>query len=78
MEAGLVLGGTSPDKRLVEMVELRDHPFFVGCQFHPKFKSRPAAPHPLFARFVRTALERQLSRSKAEARKQAESQPAIH
>jgi CTP synthase len=76
--AGLVLSGTSPDKCLVEMVELSDHPFFIGCQFHPEFKSRPAAPHPLFARFVRAALERQAGRSKAEARKQAESQPAIH
>jgi CTP synthase len=78
VEAGLVLSGTSPDKRLVEMVELRDHPFFVGCQFHPEFKSRPAAPHALFARFVRTALERQVARSKTEIRKQAESQPAVH
>ena len=39
------------------MVELRDHPYFVGCQFHPEFKSRPTAPHPLFARFVHAALE---------------------
>jgi CTP synthase len=78
VEAGLILSGTSPDKRLVEMVELRDHPFFVGCQFHPEFKSRPAAPHPLFARFVRAAVERQAGRPKAELRKQAESQPAIH
>jgi CTP synthase len=76
--AGLVLSGTSPDKRLVEMVELRDHPFFVGCQFHPEFKSRPASPHPLFARFVRAALERQTSRAKPEPRKQHESQPAIN
>ena len=59
--------GTSPDKRLVEMVELRDHPYFVGCQFHPEFKSRPHAPHPLFARFVRAALERQRERTKATA-----------
>jgi CTP synthase len=70
---GLILSGTSPDKRLVEMVELRDHPFFVGCQFHPEFKSRPAAPHPLFAGFVRAALERQIARAKAEGRKQPES-----
>jgi CTP synthase len=76
--AGLVLSGTSPDKRLVEMVELRDHPFFVGCQFHPEFKSRPAAPHPLFARFVRAALERQAGRARAEGRKQTESQSAIN
>ena len=78
VDAGLVLSGLSPDKRLVEMVELRDHPFFIGCQFHPEFKSRPAAPHPLFARFVRAALERQASRVKLEPRKQHESQPAIH
>jgi CTP synthase len=77
-EAGLVLSGTSPDKRLVEMVELREHPFFVGCQFHPEFKSRPLAPHPLFARFVRAALERQLARGKTEVRKQAESHPVIN
>jgi CTP synthase len=76
--AGLILSGTSPDKRLVEMVELRDHPFFLGCQFHPEFKSRPVAPHPLFARFVRAALERQASRSRAEGRKQSESQTAIN
>jgi CTP synthase len=78
VHAGLVLSGTSPDKRLVEMIELRDHPFFVGCQFHPEFKSRPASPHPLFARFVRAALERQTSRAKPEVRKQAESRPAIN
>ena len=78
VEAGLVLSGTSPDKRLVEMVELKDHPFFVGCQFHPEFKSRPVAPHPLFARFVRAALERAATRTKTEARKQSESHPAIN
>jgi CTP synthase len=77
-EAGLVLSGTSPDKRLVEMVELRDHPFFVGCQFHPEFKSRPAAPHPLFARFVRAALERTATRAKNDARKQSESHPGVN
>jgi CTP synthase len=76
--AGLILSGASPDKRLVEMVELRDHPFFVGCQFHPEFKSRPAAPHPLFARFVRAALERQTARARAEGRKQPESQSTIN
>ena len=76
--AGLVLSGTSPDKRLVEMIELRDHPFFVGCQFHPEFKSRPVAPHPLFARFVRAALDRQTLRIKPDTRKQAEGLPAIN
>jgi CTP synthase len=56
--AGLVLSGLSPDKHLVEMIELDDHPYFVGCQFHPEFKSRPLKAHPLFARFVRAAIER--------------------
>ncbi len=65
---GLVLSGTSPDARLVEMVELRDHPYFVGCQFHPEFKSRPQNAHPLFARFVRAALERQRERGRAAER----------
>jgi CTP synthase len=57
-EAGLVCSGTSPDDRLVEFVELPDHPFFVGTQAHPEFKSRPNRPHPLFAAFVRAARER--------------------
>jgi CTP synthase len=56
---GMVLSGLSPDGRLVEMVELPNHPYFVGCQFHPEFKSRPSAPHPLFARFIGAALARQ-------------------
>ena len=55
--AGLCLAGTSPDGRLVEMVELPDHPWFVAGQFHPEFKSRPDRPHPLFCGFVRAALE---------------------
>jgi len=54
---GMVISGTSPDGRLVEMVELPQHPYFVGCQFHPEFKSRPHQPHPLFARFVKAAAE---------------------
>ncbi len=56
-QAGMVISGMSPDGRLVEMIELPKHPYFVGCQFHPEFKSRPGAPHPLFARFVKAALE---------------------
>ena len=56
--AGLVVSGVSPDGRLVEVVELRDHPWFLGCQFHPEFKSSPFAPHPLFQSFVGAALER--------------------
>jgi CTP synthase len=77
-KAGLVLSGMSPDRRLVEMVELREHPFFVGCQFHPEFKSRPLAPHALFARFVRAALERQASRGKTDVRKQTGTQSTVN
>ncbi len=54
--AGLVISGTSPDGELVEMVELKSHPWFLGCQFHPEFKSRPMTPHPLFREFIRAAL----------------------
>ncbi|MEZ4228365.1 MAG: CTP synthase [Polyangiaceae bacterium] len=55
---GLVLSGLSPDGRLVELVELPNHPYFVGCQFHPEFKSRPMSPHPLFSKFVTAAIAR--------------------
>jgi len=55
---GMVLSGLSPDGRLVEMIEIPQHPYFVACQFHPEFKSRPSAPHPLFSRFVKAALAR--------------------
>ena len=54
--AGMILSGQSPDGRLVEIVELRDHPWFVASQFHPEFKSRPERPHPLFDGFVATAV----------------------
>ena len=53
----MVLAGLSPDGRLVEIVELSQHPWFVGAQFHPEFKSRPDRPHPLFYGFVKAALE---------------------
>ncbi len=53
--AGLVLSGTSPDGRLVEMVEIEDHPWFVACQFHPEFRSTPFHPHPLFVDFIGAA-----------------------
>jgi len=53
--AGLVLAGTSPDGRLVEVVEVAEHPWFVGCQYHPEFRSRPFAPHPLFRDFIAAA-----------------------
>jgi CTP synthase len=56
--AGLVISGTSPDERLVEVIELEEHPFFLASQFHPEFKSRPERPAPLFREFVAAALER--------------------
>ncbi len=55
---GMVLSGASPRGDLVEIVELDDHPWFLGCQFHPEFKSRPMSPHPLFREFIKAALER--------------------
>ncbi len=55
-EAGLVVSGHNPELNLVEMIELPGHPYFVGCQFHPEFKSKPFAPHPLFSGFIRAAL----------------------
>ena len=57
-QAGLRLSGLSPDQTLVEIVELPGHPWFLGCQFHPEFKSRPLVPHPLFREFIRAAFER--------------------
>ena len=63
--AGLRVSGTSPDGRLVEIVELPSHPYFVACQFHPEFKSRPTAPHPLFNGLVSAALKARQARSRA-------------
>ena len=55
--AGLIFSGHNPELNLVEMIELENHPHFIGCQFHPEFKSKPFAPHPLFSGFVRAAAE---------------------
>jgi CTP synthase len=60
---GMVLSGLSPDGKLVEIIELQNHPWFVGCQFHPEFKSTPISPSPLFRDFVRVALEYKTSLS---------------
>jgi CTP synthase len=62
---GLVISGVSPDKNFVEIVELTDHPWFLGCQFHPEFKSKPLAAHPLFASFINASFEHRMTRSKA-------------
>ncbi len=56
-EAGLIISGTSPDHELVEIIELKDHPWYLGCQFHPEFKSKPQNPHPLFREFIKASLK---------------------
>ncbi len=56
-ESGMVFSGVSPYRNLVEIIEFKDHPWFLGCQFHPEFKSRPMNPHPLFREFIRASLE---------------------
>ena len=58
-KAGFLCSGTSPDGELVELIELQDHPFFIGCQFHPEFQSKPNSPHPLFRSFIAAVLQRQ-------------------
>ncbi len=63
-EAGLVFSGTSPDQSLVEIVERADHPWVLGCQFHPEFKSGPTHPHPLFSSFISAAMDQRLRTSK--------------
>ena len=60
-EAGLCLAGTNPERDLVEIVEIPDHPWFVGVQFHPEFQSKPRQAHPLFAAFIRASLDRRES-----------------
>jgi CTP synthase len=56
-KAGLVISGISPNNKLVEVVEIAEHPWFVGVQYHPEFKSRPNRPHPLFRDFIKATLE---------------------
>jgi CTP synthase len=63
VENGLVLSGLSPDKELVEMIELKDHPWFVACQFHPELKSRATNAHPLFREFVKAAVEHSIEKN---------------
>jgi CTP synthase len=74
--AGLRITGRTPDENYVEIVEDPEHPWFLGCQFHPEFKSKPLEPHPLFAAFIGASLEHKLLRSRpAAATSSAESQP---
>jgi CTP synthase len=67
VDHGLVVSGTFQEGRLVEIVELPDHPWFVASQFHPEFKSRPTRPAPLFREFVAAALQRSRSRAQVHA-----------
>jgi CTP synthase len=64
-EKGMVISGTNPERGLVEIIELKNHPFFVATQFHPEFKSRPLKPHPLFFEFVKTVLQLQKKQKSA-------------
>jgi CTP synthase len=75
-ENGMVFSGVSPDGNLVEILELPDHPWFVGCQFHPELKSRPMRPHPLFHAFIAAARRRRDSLAAAEADAHAGASPA--
>ena len=54
-DKGLIFSGISPDNKLPEIIELKNHPWFIGVQFHPEFKSRPLTPHPLFSSFIKAA-----------------------
>ncbi|KAM3096348.1 CTP synthase [Phormidesmis sp. 146-35] len=76
LETGYVVSGTSPDGRLVEIIELPNHPFFVATQFHPEFQSRPSSPHPLFKGFAKAALSYGL-RMKGSAESQVEGQEVV-
>jgi CTP synthase len=58
---GMKISGLSPDGELVEIIEIEDHPWFLGCQFHPEFKSRPTDPHPLFKAFIEASLREKRS-----------------
>ena len=71
-KAGLKIAGTSPDGKLVEMVEIKNHPYFEACQFHPEFKSRPTAPHPLFSGLVKAALAQKNGKTKTATAKAAQ------
>jgi CTP synthase len=75
-DKGLQITGASPDGRLAEIVEIKDHPWFLGCQFHPEFKSRPTKPHPLFSKFIEAALKHAKGKSKKSPAKQKNFKPA--
>jgi CTP synthase len=76
VEHGLVISGISPDGKFVEMVELEKHPWFLGCQFHPEYKSKPFDPHPLFVSYIRAAAEARLTKQVEDERMREQSMPA--
>ena len=76
-DAGLVCSGESPDRTLVEIIELPDHPWFVAGQFHPEFKSRPDRPHPLFRDFVGASLARRSAKEPRVAPAQPDAAPRL-
>jgi len=69
-KAGLIVSGTSPNGRLVEMIEMPNHPFFIGTQFHPEFKSRPLRPHPLYLAFIKACLSAKKTTSEIKVREE--------
>ncbi|MEM7052338.1 MAG: CTP synthase [Acidobacteriota bacterium] len=71
VDHGLTVSGLSPDGKFVEMVELEDHPWYLGCQFHPEYKSKPTEPHPLFVSYIAAALEHHDRRQRAEGEEAA-------
>jgi len=75
-KAGMVFSGVSPDKELIEIIELKGHPWFLGCQFHPEFKSKPMDPHPLFREFIKASLQRG-KRSKVKGKTRSSKRKAI-
>ncbi len=77
VDHGLVVSGLSPDGKFVEMVEVPDHPWYLGCQFHPEYKSKPTDPHPLFVSFIAAALEHQARRRESERRTTAETESKL-
>jgi CTP synthase len=76
VEHELVVSGISPDGKFVEMVELANHPWFLGCQFHPEYKSKPFDPHPLFVSYIRASLEAHLQKETEDERMREQSMPA--
>ena len=70
--AGLQLAGSTPDGTYVEIIEIAGHPYFLGCQFHPEFKSKPLEPHPLFSSFVKASYENGLKQREGKMRDELE------